>query len=132
MGRPVRTLLAWLPALGYMGLIWVLSSMALKVNFQPVPFRDKGVHFVEYGALAVLLSIAFRGTWPTAPLRRPAFYAAVTTVLWGLLDEIHQAYVPGRSSDPWDLLADALGAIAGTLAFVLVTRLRAGKEAGSL
>jgi len=33
-----------------------------------------------------------------------------------VLDEIHQAFVPGRSSDLADLVADGLGACAGTLA----------------
>jgi len=42
---------------------------------------------------------------PTASLLSAAFY--------GMTDEIHQYFVPGRSADPWDWLADTVGANAG-------------------
>ena len=114
-----------------MALIWVLSSMPLHLSLDPVPFKDKGLHFCEYGVLAVLLNHALRGTFRRASLRLTAFYAVTGTVLWGLLDEIHQAYVPGRSSDAFDLLADTLGATVGTLMFVVVVRLWQARSSGS-
>ena len=58
MSAARRIALAWAPAAAYMTLIWVLSSMRLPIAFEDVPFRDKGVHFVEYGTLAVLYSLA--------------------------------------------------------------------------
>ena len=41
-------------------LIWGLSSISIQFNFAHVPFQDKGVHFVEYGTLAVLLRLSTR------------------------------------------------------------------------
>ena len=59
-------MLAWGPAVAYMLLIWVLSSMPNPfIPIELVPFRDKGVHFAEYGTLAALLMHAFRGSWPS-------------------------------------------------------------------
>jgi VanZ family protein len=115
-----RHVIAWLPAAAYMLLIWVLSSIPQQFNFDYVPFRDKGVHFVEYGTLAALLVHAFRGTWPS--LRAPSLFFAAwsATVLWGLLDEIHQAFVPGRVADVRDVLADALGGLIGAALYLLV------------
>ena len=119
--------LAWLPALAYMLLIWLLSSFELPTfptSF--VPLRDKGVHALEYGALGFLLAHACLRTWRwrLGPLRIGAF-AVLFGVLWGVLDEIHQAFVPGRSADVLDVVADAVGVTVGTVARILVSRLRA-------
>jgi VanZ family protein len=99
-------------------LIWVLSSIPHAFVFDKIPFQDKGAHFVEYAILAALMAHAFNGTWPA--LRAVALFALAwaATVFWGLLDEIHQAYVPGRVADAVDLLADSLGGLGGTVAFL--------------
>ena len=39
--------------------------------------------------------------------------ALVLSVFYGLTDEFHQMFVPGRVADLFDLLADAGGAIIG-------------------
>ena len=107
-----------------MALIWVMSSLPTVPSLESVPFKDKGVHFVEYGTLAFLLSHAIRGTWPNRSLQFVAFYGVIGTVLWGLLDEIHQAYVPGRNSDPIDVLADTAGASLATLIYTSIVHWR--------
>jgi VanZ family protein len=117
-----RTLITWLPAIAYMLLIWVLSSMPQPFRFDFVPFRDKGIHFVEYGTLAALLAHAVRGSWPS--LRYPGTFLVAwsVTVLWGLLDEIHQAFVPGRVADVRDWAADALGGLLGAVIYLAIRR----------
>jgi VanZ family protein len=117
-----RTLIAWLPAVSYMLLIWVLSSMPGSFRFDFVPFRDKGVHFVEYGVLGVLLAHAVRGSWPA--WRLPVIFLASwsVTTFWGLLDEIHQAFVPGRVADVRDVIADAIGGLLGVAIYLAVRR----------
>jgi VanZ family protein len=116
-----RTLLSWLPVLSYIGLIWYLSSQTLDVHMESIPFRDKGVHFVEYGALAFMMTHAVCVTWPRA---RYALTAAFwLTVSAGLMDEFHQAYVPGRTADVYDLLADALGSICAIAFYRLLSAL---------
>jgi VanZ family protein len=104
-------------------LIWLLSSMSKVPSFDDVPFRDKGIHFMEYGVLAALLAHALRGTWSALSLMRLYAGAVVCTVVWGLSDEIHQAFVPGRSSDIKDVLADSIGALIGTALYMLSTSL---------
>ncbi len=108
-------LLAWLPALLYTGLIWWLSSQALTVEgIAHFPFQDKGAHFLEYGGLGLTLCFAVHRTWPGRGLRASVVAAFITTAL-GLTDELHQAFVPERSADVFDLLADACGASAAAL-----------------
>lgn len=112
-----------------MALIWVLSSMSSVPSFDDVPFRDKGIHFMEYGVLAAFLVHALQGTWPGWARPGHYFAAALAAVVWGLSDEIHQAFVPGRSSDAKDVLADAIGAVLGAGVYLLgcavLRRLRA-------
>jgi len=119
--------LAWAPALLYMAAIWVLSSLSLTVMpVEHFPLRDKGVHLIEYGALGFLLAHAAFRTWPRHHPLRTAALSLLIAVLWGLLDEIHQAFVPGRASEALDLVADALGATVGVglrYALALATRL---------
>ena len=110
----VRVALPWLLAALYLALIWWLSSRQIDASFALIPFRDKGVHFVEFGALGLCLAEAVRGTWPGTGLRGMAA-AWLFTAGAGLLDELHQAFVPGRSADVRDLFADAAGALFGVL-----------------
>lgn len=111
--RTRRAVLAWAPAVFYMALIWTLSSFSLSAPTERIPHFDKIVHFFEYGGLALLVSHACFRTWPRHSRFRTAALAVLITVLWGWLDEIHQAFVPGRSSELLDIVADTVGAICG-------------------
>jgi VanZ family protein len=121
--RP-RWWVPWSPALGYMLLIWALSSIPTQFDFSRVPFHDKGVHCVEYATLAVLLAHALLGTFTRAGALVVFGAAALGTTLWGAIDEIHQAFVPGRVSDVYDLMADAIGAVTGAGLYLLLRRAR--------
>ena len=84
------------------------------------PHMDK---FIHAGEFAVLALFCFRAAfWPTywrPPLKRlfrTEWAIAAACGLFALLDEIHQAFVSGRSASPWDWLADMTG-VALILAF---------------
>ena len=49
-----------------------------------------------------------------------AFFLATT---YGILDEYHQSFVPGRTVDVWDAVADAIGAFLGAALFHRRSRL---------
>lgn len=110
----LRRLLPWLPSIAYMALIWALSSQSGQIDLPDlVPWSDKAAHFVEYAILGGLYAHAVLRTWPQLSLLRALAIAAALTSAWGYLDEIHQAFVPGRNSDVRDWIADTLGAIVG-------------------
>lgn len=99
-----------------MGLIFVISSFEVKVpGVRHLPFRDKAIHFVEFGILGWLSAAASSRTWPAASVWRTTIFAVFVSVIWGLSDEIHQAMVPGRSAEFADLVADLLGSVAGAV-----------------
>ncbi|MCB9739904.1 MAG: VanZ family protein [Deltaproteobacteria bacterium] len=81
--------------------------------------RDKAVHAVIFGVQAALLRAASD---------RPRFAAVrwswLATAIWGAIDEVHQGFVPGRSQDVWDWLADCTGALVALVVWEVVSRLR--------
>ena len=123
----------WVPALAYMALIFALSSMRISAPMiQDVPFQDKGIHFIEYLVLGFVCAYATRRTWPGRRPSRTILLGAFLAAAWGFSDELHQAFVPMRSADYRDFIADVLGSGAGAILYAvgerIVPRLR-GAEA---
>jgi VanZ family protein len=78
----------------------------------------KCAHMAEYAALSFLL-YAFVYVWRSAPFYRTALIAWFIATLYGVSDEIHQLFVPGRSGALKDVLIDAAGAAIGVLALAV-------------
>lgn len=93
---------AWLWAGVIAGLIFSASSRST-VAGPSVPQFDKVAHFSVYGLLATLVYRALRG-------RAGAWWALVAVSAYGATDEWHQYFVPGRSSEIADWVADTAGA----------------------
>ena len=101
-----------------MALIFVLSSLPLAIpEVERFPLKDKGVHFLEYAILGGLCAHASIRTFPDHPRLRAALLGAFLAASWGLSDELHQSFVPTRSADVIDLVADSLGASVGAVAY---------------
>lgn len=119
----------WLSAfLVWAGLLWWLSSA--KRDFpSELDFRasDKLLHFGYFfggGGLLSAFWFRLRGTLP--PATKHLLGVTVAVGLFGVLDEWHQSWVPGRSgNDPGDLAADVAGAFCGALVFRRCHRLLA-------
>ena len=115
LARVGRLLWIWGPAVLYMGLIFALSSMPRppEVITRFVP-SDRAAHFVGYVVLGLLLS---RALVPTGRISQAATTAGIGA-LYGLTDEWHQSFVPGRHCDVLDWVVDVLGVTVGMLAWV--------------
>lgn len=87
---------------------------------------DKVKHFAAYAVLGALV-------WRALSRHRPRWWQVLVTtayaVVYGLTDEYHQVFVPGRSFDLLDLSADTLGALA---AAGLLTLHKGGDSLGKL
>lgn len=105
-------------ALGWMGLIFFLSHQPSLPAPSLFPHQDKLFHAVTYGVLGFL----FQGGLPATPRRW--MLAWLMASLYGCSDEIHQMFVPGRSADPLDLLADSAGALLGARGALMFSRTR--------
>jgi VanZ family protein len=80
----------------------------------PDGVTNEQAHSAGYAGLAALVSRALAGGFgaPVTGLR--ALGAVAITTAYGVSDEWHQSFVPGREADPRDVLADAIGAAIGT------------------
>jgi VanZ family protein len=74
-------------------------------------------HGIAYLVLAVLACRALAGGLgrPLSPAQ--AVLAAAIALGYGITDELHQAFVPGRDSSVGDVVKDLLGATIGAAAF---------------
>lgn len=104
-----RWLRAWGPALLYMAGIFVASAQPT-VSLPRLGDSDKVLHFAAYAGLGGLL--AYGG----APAALGPLPLIAIGSMYGASDEVHQSFVPGRTPDLLDWVADTLGVIAGVLA----------------
>ncbi len=109
----------WLPPLGYALLIFSLSSIKY-ASVPDVKFNlfDKMIHLCEYGVFGFILA----WTFARLGLKHPYLWAALIASLYGATDEIHQYYVPGRTMEFLDWVADTLGGISGSQIYRLWRR----------
>jgi VanZ family protein len=107
----VRRVQLWLPPLLYMALIFYLSAQSNPLPALTTRLWDKGLHTVEYGVLGLLVCHAVLGEGLTGV--KAVLIAVVVASAYGASDEWHQAYVPLRSSDVRDWVADTTGSILG-------------------
>lgn len=105
----------WLPLIAFCLLIFLQSSGAAPDSLPAFPLADKLLHAVAYGLLAILFFRAYRTLW--AQCLPVAGLSILSATLYGALDELHQSFVPARSAEGFDLLADFIGACAGMLLY---------------
>ncbi len=115
---PLQLFFRWLPAVIWMGVIFYLSHQpgdrlsSVIPWFQAIfPWMNdfNWGHVAAYFVLALCVYTGLGQSW--SGLR-----GKLLTVLWcaayGLTDEFHQMFVPGRTPELRDIWNDALGATA--------------------
>ena len=101
------------PLLLAVAIVWLSSQTHYPGGISlPSPF-DKGAHAAAFGALAFFFERAWRSTRHDLPMYRRHFWIFLAVALFGISDEWHQSFVPGRDCSALDWLADAIGAKLG-------------------
>lgn len=115
----------WLKVLGWLGaLVWavllVVQSGSPSVGgflsrlLAGLPVgADKVGHAAAYAVLGGFLTLATGRVW----------LAVLLATLFGVSDEVHQYFVPGRHADVLDVVADLVGALLGALGVAFLSRL---------
>jgi VanZ family protein len=111
----------WLPPLVWAGVIVLATSTPSQYVPQGVTSVDKIAHFGMYAVLGWLLT---RHAAESAGRYRAVLLAAIVASGFGAVDEWHQQYIPGRSTEFADWQADSLGGVFGALAHAIFSRRR--------
>lgn len=116
-----------LPAILVMGVIFFLSHQPGDL-LGPYPFRwaDKLAHLVVYAILCVTLIYAFPRHYRWSARKPIAAVSVIFCLVYGISDEFHQSFIPGRYPSIADIAADTAGAM---LACMLWLRLSSRKHA---
>ena len=112
-----RRFALWAPVVLWAGVIFALSSipsLSSGLGTWDEVLR-KGAHIAEYAVLGMLLLRALGSV----------LSAFAVGVAYAITDEIHQHFVAGRHSSPFDVAFDACGVALGLLLLLFVQSERA-------
>lgn len=126
MRRPIWR---WAPAILQMAVIFGASSIP---NLQNLPggVSDKTGHFVGYAILGACVLYGLASARWAGVTARHGWQALAVSSIYGASDEFHQRFVPGRSPDVNDWIADTLGAAAAIVVLLAVVALKRRSSAG--
>ena len=125
--RPVRLLVVGL----WMGVIWLASERGAKAiqsdaasavrsaPRQVLELAAVGGHVVEFGMLGALLAWALPEPLHNRWLRRVLAWALTSG--YGVVDEWHQSWVPGRVPSLFDVAVDSSSGLVGVVASEIIT-----------
>lgn len=101
------------PMILVMGTIFFLSHQSGDVvDIGYFPGIDKVAHCLVYGLLAATVIVAHGQKARSNKPLMVSMLACVVCLLYGLSDEFHQSFIPGRFVSGGDILADMVGAVA--------------------
>jgi VanZ family protein len=124
----------WLPPLAWMALIYGLSSLSTLPELpDAVAWYEavdrvikKSAHMVAYGVLASLYLWALRHHFGRMGML--CVVSVVASLLYGISDEYHQTFVPGREGRVFDVGIDTVGACAAMVVDWWLVRRRRRRE----
>ena len=117
------TVTHWLPTAVWLAVMFYFTSAPNPYSvLEPVGLRpaDALYHVLGFGVLGILVARLVCRVWPDCG--RGLWWALAFCVVYGVLDELHQYPIPGRSCNPWDMASDAVGAALGVGAVGLLRR----------
>ena len=111
---------AWLLAAGCALVLFGIGSIPRVSAGPAVPGLDKLAHALMYAVLGGATARASRRSGHAVPVAHGL--GLLAALLTGGLDELHQQWVPGRSAEVADIVADVIGGALGAAAYLWWTR----------
>jgi VanZ family protein len=110
-----------LPVVLWAIFIFVGSSLpASRIPKLPIYVSDKLIHAVLFCVFGLLLHLALEPKIAPKNFQwKRMFLTLLIVMAYGGLDEFHQHYVPGRSVDVYDFMADTVG---GLIAIFIIVK----------
>jgi len=107
----------WLPVVVCMGFIFYTSS----IPGQNIPAvfinQDIAFHFSIYLILGLLCARALKNAYTDMTAAKIILFTLIFGVVYGITDELHQAFVPYRTVSGLDVFNDGIGSLIGGLIY---------------
>lgn len=85
---------------------------------------DKIAHAIVFAIQSLLLIVAFTKQYTFQFVKENSiFLAVIVSIIYGLIIELAQSFIPGRGVELGDLIADSLGSVVGWGFFYLIYKL---------
>ena len=94
-------------------MVFILSLSSLPGDSIPKSWLlsfDKLIHLIEYFILGILLMNSMKSI-----STKMLIVVIPAGIFFGMMDEYLQSFISGRFSSGWDVLADTIGVIIGSL-----------------
>lgn len=123
MNRMVKIMLRMVPMVITMGTIFFLSHQTgEQLSLPAIPGVDKLGHMIVYGILAGTILFAFSENQKRTKPRNVMVFTVLFCILYGITDEIHQSFIPGRFVSIYDIFADGAGASVACVLWIWLRR----------
>lgn len=105
-----------IPLIVYWIILFILTSVPTDALPSPFGISDKIEHFAAYSVLSFLITFTLYFRENKDWIGRHYLLAGILiSSFYGLFDEIHQFFIPGRYCEFYDFIANILGASTGSL-----------------
>jgi len=131
MERNQRFIIYSILALLYAVAIFILSSIptiSLPAHYYDLPNPDKLAHTALFFGFGILLCLSFHSVSNPETSERAILYSFIIGITYGVLDEVHQHFVPGRYASLIDVGFNSLGIIIAIVIFWLYDKWRKTKS----
>jgi VanZ family protein len=103
----------------------ITSAIYPRIEFE---LSDKVVHIIIYFALFLTAYYSFNNQKRNILIKEYSLISSfIFTSLYGASDELHQYFVPGRTCDFFDWVANVVGAFLAIYAIIIYRRLSKNK-----
>jgi VanZ family protein len=113
----LRMIKLWLPVLVCMGIIFYASSLPGSDIPPLFPFQDIAFHILIYLILALFFSHALKNTYTDIALSKVILLTIIFGIVYGITDELHQAFVPDRTASGLDVIIDGIGSFIRSIVY---------------
>ena len=96
-------------------MLWLFPNTSAETLATIQFFTRKIAHFTEYAILGFLAARAFRASPAPAISRRWFWISAALIIVYALIDEYHQSFVPSRTASIFDSFIDMSGGLAALI-----------------
>jgi VanZ family protein len=107
----------WLPVIGYVILIFCLSSISGEDIPQLFKGEDIVFHIIEYAILAILINRAFKAYFMGQSYLGRFIWVFIVSIIYAISDEFHQSFIPQRTASILDINLDGIGILIANLLY---------------